>query len=101
MKRKKYRIKSKFRFITSMVIIAVLAVAGFNFITGFDQSTALEKTTYTKVRVVSGDTLWNIADKYKSNSTDPRDAVYRICSINDISASELQPDMILMIPDNL
>lgn len=100
-KRKKYRIKSKFRFVTSLVIMSSLAFAGLNFIIGSDESTALVKTEYTKVEVVSGDTLWNIASKYKDNDTDPRDAVYRISRINDVTAEDLIPGMVLMIPDNL
>ena len=76
-KKKKYRIKSRPRFIISIMIMAGLIIAGFNFITGLDETTALEKTKYTEVQVVSGDTLWNIADEYKDNDTDPRDAVNR------------------------
>ncbi len=100
-KRKKYRIKSRPRFIISVMIMAGLIIAGFNFITGLNETTALERTQYTEVEVVSGDTLWNIADEYKGNDTDPRDAVYRISRINDVKASELEPGMILKIPENL
>ena len=57
-KRKKYRIKSKFRFITSMIIMIGLCVAGFTALTGLNTSVALTKQTYTQVQVASGDTLW-------------------------------------------
>ena len=100
-KKKKYRIKSRPRFIISVTIMAGLIIAGFSFITGLDETTALEKTKYTEIEVVSGDTLWNIASDYKDNDTDPRDAVYRISRINDVKASELEPGMILKIPADL
>ena len=43
-KKKKYRIKSRPRFIISVMIMAGLIIAGFSFITGLDETTALEKT---------------------------------------------------------
>ena len=44
-KRKKYRITSKFRFITSMIIMIGLCVAGFTALTGLNTSVALTKQT--------------------------------------------------------
>ena len=87
-KRKKYRIKSKFRFITSMIIMIGLCVAGFTALAGLNTSVALTKQTYTQVQVASGDTLWSIADTYKDENTDTRKAVYEICQVNDIQASD-------------
>lgn len=98
-KRKKYRIKSKFRFITSMIIMIGLCVAGFTALTGLNTSVALTKQTYTQVQVASGDTLWSIADTYKDENTDTRKAVYEICQVNDIQASDLHPGMVLSIPE--
>lgn len=100
-RRKKYRIKSKFRFITSVVIMLGLVISGFNAVTGMDKSLALTKPQYTQVEVSYGDTLWNIANEYKSNSTDTRKAVYEICKINDISAEDLTPGMIISVPQDL
>ena len=100
-RRKKYRITSKFRFITSMIIIIGLCVAGFTALTGLNTSVALTKQTYTEVQVASGDTLWSIASAYKNETTDTRKAVYEICQINEIDASDLHPGMVLSIPENL
>ena len=86
-KRKKYRITSKFRFITSMIIMIGLCVAGFTALTGLNTSVALTKQT--------------IANTYKDESTDTRKAVYEICQINDIEASDLHPGMTLAIPEDL
>ncbi len=100
-KRKKYRIKSKFRFITSMIIIIGLCAAGAAALTGLSTSLALTKEIYTQVQVASGDTLWTIANTYKDENTDTREAIYEICQINDVDASDLYPGMTLSIPESL
>lgn len=100
-RKKKYRITSKFRFITSMIILIGLCVTGITAFTGLNTSVALTKQTYTEVQVASGDTLWSIANTYKGNDTDTRKAVYEICQINEIDASDLHPGMMLSIPDDL
>ena len=79
--RKKYRIKSKFRFITSVVIMA--------------------GTKYKEVQICYGDTLWDIANTYKSDDTDTRKAVFEICKANDIEASDLEPGMTISVPEDL
>lgn len=100
-RRKKYRITSKFRFITTMMILFTLLITGLNAVTGSDTSIALTKSQYMQVKVVSGDTLWDLANQYKSDGTDTRKAVYEICRINEIDASDMKPDMVILIPENL
>lgn len=98
---KKYRIKSKFRFITSLVIALGLCVGLFGFITGSYSSTAITKNEVTQVEVSDGDTLWEIAENVKTRNMDTRQVVYEICKANDIQAADLQPGMILVIPEYL
>lgn len=100
-KKKKYRIKSKFRFITSIVIMMGLVIGGVGFLTGLNTSTALTEPQYTEVTITYGDTLWDIANTYKSSDTDTRKAVYQICKVNDIDAADLEPGMIISVPENL
>lgn len=100
-RRKKYRIKSKFRFIVSMIIMMSIAIGGFNMITGSNKSIALTKPQFTKVQVCYGDTLWDIANEHKSDDIDTRRAVYEICRVNDINASDLTPGMVISIPGEL
>jgi len=99
--RKKYRIKSKFRFITSMIIMIGLLVGGISLITGMNKSFALTQPQFTEVEVCYGDTLWDIANTYKSDDTDTRRAVYEICKANDIEASDLEPGMVIRVPEKL
>lgn len=101
-KRKKYRIKSKSRFITSVVIMLGIIISGFSAVTGLNISTALTKPQYEYVHVKSGDTLWNIADRYKNDDTDIREAVFEISEANDgIEASDLYPGMVIAVPEEL
>lgn len=99
--RKRYRIKSKFRFITSMIVMIGLLVGGINLISGMDKSFALTQPQYTEVEVCYGDTLWDIANTYKSDDTDTRRAVFEICKVNDIEASDLTPGMVISVPQDL
>ncbi len=99
--RKRYRIKSKFRFITSMVIILCMIVGAVSLITGTYKSLALTKDQYAQVEVSYGDTLWAIANEYKSENTDTRRAVFEICKANDIEATDLVPGMVISVPMEL
>ena len=56
--RKKYRIKSKFRFITSVVIMAGLMIGIIGAVSGLNVSRALTETKYKEVQICYGDTLW-------------------------------------------
>ena len=98
---KKYRIKSKIRFVTFLVVIACISFGIFGFASGLNTSVAITMPQDQQIEVVSGDTLWDIANDYKSNKTDTRYAVYQICKANNISASDLQPGMIITIPDSI
>ena len=89
--RKKYRIKSKFRFITSVVIMAGLMIGIIGAVSGLNVSRALTETKYKEVQICYGDTLWDIANTYKSDDTDT----------NDIEASDLEPGMTISVPEDL
>ena len=99
---RRYRIKSNFRFITFIVIVLGIAIGAFGFITGSNEAIALDipKDPVT-VEVTAGDTVWDIAEHFKSDDTDTREAVYEICQANDIPDGSIQSGMILTIPENL
>ena len=99
--RKKYRVKSKFRFITSIVIMAGLIIGIMGAVSGLNVSRALTETKYKEVQICYGDTLWDIANTYKSDDTDTRKAVFEICEANDIEASDLEPGMTISVPEDL
>ena len=102
---RKYRIKSNFRFITFLVIVMGIAIGAFGFITGSNEAIALDKpndpVAPITIEVTAGDTVWDIAEHFKSDDTDTRKAVYEICQANDIPDGSIQSGMILTIPENL
>lgn len=102
---RKYRIKSNFRFITFLVIVMGIAIGAFGFITGSNEAIALDipkdPVTPITIEVTAGDTVWDIAEHFKSDDTDTRKAVYEICQANDIPDGSIQSGMILTIPENL
>ena len=98
---KRYRIKSKARFITFIVMITFMIIGGISFLTGSDESTATTVDEYTTYTVGYGDTLWGIADQFKDDDTDVRKAVFVISKTNDIKAEDLQPGMELLIPQDM
>lgn len=98
MKAKKLVIKSKVRFTIFLVVVMLLSVTMLNAIIGFNDVAGSSEKEYISVEVCSGDTLWNIANTYMSETYDTREAVYEICTINDINAADLHEGMILKIP---
>ncbi len=101
-KNKKYRIKSNFRFITFIVIVLGIAIGAFGYVTGSDETIALDQPKEpVMVEVTAGDTVWDIADHYKSDDKDIRKAVYEICEANGIQDGMIESGMILTIPERL
>ena len=48
--------------------------------------------------VMPGDTLWSIAQTYMADDLDVRQAVYELCELNNISASNLYAGMTIQVP---
>ena len=102
MKKRKYRIKSKFRFTIFSAAVLVLAV----FLTGTalganDAASLSEEPSYIQVEIMAGDTLWNIASEYGPKDVDRRRIVYEICQINEIDAGSIRPGQAILIPEQI
>ena len=96
----RYRINNRVRF-TLFVVLVILFVTTFaNFALGLNTADSATYVEYTEVKVMSGDTLWSIADAYMDDNSDIRESVYQLCKINDINASQLQAGMTLLVPVN-
>lgn len=99
---KKYRIRSKFRFVTFLVIIVGLTFGAVGYFTGIDFSTALAKPgSDIQIEVGHGETLWDIAYEFKSSDKDVRKAVYELAKVNDIDDGEIAEGQTLIIPESL
>ncbi|MCI8609152.1 MAG: LysM peptidoglycan-binding domain-containing protein [Firmicutes bacterium] len=76
----------------------LLLTTTLNFALGTGTADSLTKVSYMDLKVTSGDTLWDIAQTYMSDTDDVRHAVYTLCQINNISADELHSGMTIQIP---
>ena len=93
----RYRIKSKLRFIIFMIMIFLIIISISSAINGY-QAEGLHMQTLQEIRVIPGDTLWELAQTYGPNNRDIRKLIHQICVINDIRADELRPGQIIKIP---
>ena len=94
----RYRIVNHKRFIAFVAITMIISVCLINIVLGLATAQSMAETTYVDYEVCAGDTLWNIAQDNMSQYEDVREAVYQLCKINDINASELQAGMTIIIP---
>ena len=93
-----YRITSRSRFIAFVAISIILFTMIFNF--AFTLNTAQSETVdrYIKVGVMSGDTLWSIAETYMPDM-DTREAVYIIKQVNGLDSNIISAGAVLEIPE--
>ncbi|MBE5927746.1 MAG: LysM peptidoglycan-binding domain-containing protein [Lachnospiraceae bacterium] len=96
----RYRISSRIRFTLFVVLVILLITTCANFALGLNTANSATYIEYTQVEVMSGDTLWSIAETYMDDDSDIRRSVYELCKINDITASQLQAGMTLLVPVN-
>lgn len=97
-RRKHIRIKSKFRFITFLVLLILVLGIGFGRITGIGVANGVNEPEYATVEVNTGDTLWNIAERYASNDQDVREVVYKISRINDLDQDTITAGQTIKVP---
>ena len=96
--KKRYRIKSRVRFFSFVLVMMLLTVTAANTVLGLNNAEGQTKDQFMVVEVCYGDTIWEIAQENLSEDMDLRDAVHIIMSVNNISAEELQPGQTLKIP---
>jgi cell division protein YceG involved in septum cleavage len=96
--KKRYRVKSRIRFVSFVFVLMLLAATGINGLLGSLDARGETQQEFVTVTVTHGDTLWDIADQYLGNEMDIREAVHWIMTLNGISAEELQPGQTLKIP---
>jgi len=99
--KKKYFIKSKFRFTLFLVIMLLTSIFSINTLLGLNNVESMTKPVYTEVLIESGDTLWSLAKTYGPMNTDPRKIIYKVCLINNITADGIQPGDMILIPKQL
>lgn len=78
------RIANKYKFIRSISISVFLVIAIFNISTA--KSNEAETISYT---VCKGDTLWTIAEEYKTDNKDIRQYIFELKQLNNMTNSNI------------
>ena len=94
---KGYRITSRVRFIAFVAISIIIFTMAFNMMFELNTAQSETKDNYIKVGVMSGDSLWSIAQTYMPD-TDTREAVYIIKKVNGLESDCLSIGSTLDIP---
>lgn len=95
---KRYRVVNRARFICFEIVLFLIVFLIFGALLGGVAAGADSSKSCTEVRVVAGDTLWDIAKEYGSNDKDVRQVVSDICRLNGLRADELRPGQIIRVP---
>ena len=94
-----FRIKSKVRFIIFITIVLLGILTVFNMTMGADQANGETVQKYITVEVAAGDTLWDIADEYMSDTdSDMRHAVYTLQKFNELDTANVNIGQQIKVP---
>lgn len=96
---KNHRIKSEFRFTVFLLTCIILILLIGNVFFNFNPAISLTEKHYETVEISFGDTLWEIASEYAPEDMDIRRAVYKLQELNNLSAVDLVPGMVIKIPN--
>ena len=89
-------LKNKIFFILKILLIlsiSALLIVVFQF-----ESISSSEPNMIEVKVVEGDNLWKIADRYYGDNTDLRKKIFKIKKINKLETAMLKPGQKIIIP---
>lgn len=96
---KKVKVVNKGKFITSILIFTAMVTAMTMILFGGNNvySTKYEDE-YIEVKIVKGNTLWDIALNNQPRGYDTRDMVYEIMSVNNLKDAKIKPGDVIKVP---
>lgn len=81
------------------LLLLTICIFLFSFFGGvFNAQAGDQPRELQPVAVRSGDTLWELVDKYYQYEGDIRAAIYEVKQINDLNSAALTPGQIIYIP---
>ena len=97
---KMYRIvnRTKFYLFVIFIIYASFSILFFFKSSGRAENVKEINMVYKIVHILEGDTLWNIALKYKPDKYDVRDMVAEIRDFNQLEDISIKPGDIIKVP---
>ena len=96
-KRKNIKIKSRLRFSIFIITLTILTITCASTLIGLNNVNGETEQNYICVQVVAGETLWELADQYKSKNMDTREAVYLIQEENNLKTADIEVGQIIKI----
>lgn len=98
-KKKNIRIKSKLRF-TIFILLLLLGISCACMTIRIHENHVhgSAPSQYIKVTVMSGETMWEIASRFKAETADTREVVYQIQKANQMDSSELTAGETIRVP---
>lgn len=90
--------KGKFLCRILTVILTILVTISFGVLVFGNEPTVETKTVYKQVEIVYGDTLWDLAEEYKSADVKTEHMVDTIMEVNDMYSTNIQAGHRILIP---
>ena len=85
------------KFVNSILTIVFIFVLGFMVINSVLASNEAVETKEIEYAVCKGDTLWKIAEKYKLENQDPREYIYEVKKLNNMTSASIYEGQIIKI----
>ena len=97
--KKKYKITNKRKFISFLLLVSTM-VMFMTFLLVKDNKvySSTYEENYTKIKVVQGDTLWNIAINNMPKEYDVRKMVFEIIEFNHMENASIYPGDLIKVP---
>lgn len=85
------------KFVKSILTIVFIFVLGFMVINSVLASNEAVETKEIEYAVCKGDALWKIAEKYKLENQDPREYIYEVKKLNNMTSASIYEGQIIKI----
>lgn len=93
----KLKVVNRKKFVKSILTIVFIFVLGFMVINSVLASNETVETKEIEYVVCKGDTLWKIADKYKLDNQNPREYIYEVKKLNNMTSASIYEGQIIKI----
>lgn len=93
----KLKVVNRKKFVKSILTIVFIFVLGFMVINSVLASNEAVETKEIEYAVCKGDTLWKIAEKYKLENQDPREYIYEVKKLNNMTSASIYEGQIIKI----
>lgn len=93
----KLKVVNKKKFVKSILTIIFILILGILVINNVLASNEAVETKEIEYVVCKGDTLWKIANKYKLDNQDPREYIYEVEKLNNMTSATIYEGQIIKI----